>query len=200
MAGRKAPVRMEWTQEERFFRWVMPEPNSGCWIWVGACQPRSHGRYGVFEKFGAKTTNSAHLFAYIMAHGPVPPGLEVDHRCRNTQCVNPGHLEAVPRRINLLRGNTIVAANLAKTHCPRGHAYTEENTSIYLHRKGYRTRRCRTCLRDKAAAYSWRKKRERDPSLSAEAPPRRRYRRVAPERGRCCGDPQWQDALCPLRA
>lgn len=52
-------------------------------------------------------------------------------------------LEPVTQRENLLRGETITARNAAKTHCPRGHAYTAENT--YVRPRG--SRECRTCNR-----------------------------------------------------
>jgi len=39
--------------------------------------------------------------------------------------------------------------NANKTHCPRGHEYTPENTG----RDGKGGRRCKTCHREKAAAY-----------------------------------------------
>lgn len=148
-------------QAARFWTFVMPEPMSGCWLWIGACTPRRHGRYGIFERYGCvpRKTNSAHIFAYRLLIGEVPEGCELDHVCRNTQCVNPWHLEAVPRRVNLIRGQTLIAANLAKTHCPAGHEYAGANIKLAVHRtKGYRMRLCRECLRQKARGRYWRSK------------------------------------------
>jgi hypothetical protein len=34
-----------------------------------------------------------------------------------------------------------------KTHCKRGHKFTEENTYLYVDRKGYNMRNCRECMR-----------------------------------------------------
>lgn len=36
-------------------------------------------------------------------NGPLPPGLELDHLCRNKSCVRPDHLEAVTHRENMRR-------------------------------------------------------------------------------------------------
>jgi len=69
--------------------------------------------------------------------------LEIDHLCRVRCCVNPDHLEAVTHRENILRGNTFAAVNAAKTHCPKGHEYTPENTRIHT---GGR-RQCIACSR-----------------------------------------------------
>jgi hypothetical protein len=41
---------------------------------------------------------------------------------------------------------------LAKTHCPAGHEYTEENTYIIKRSGGRTARQCKTCTRAKAAA------------------------------------------------
>lgn len=41
---------------------------------------------------------------------------------------------------------------LAKTHCPAGHEYTEDNTYIIQRPGGRTARQCKTCTRDKAAA------------------------------------------------
>ena len=85
------------------------------------------------------------------AHGqPIPSGLELDHLCRVKRCVKPAHLEAVTHRMNLLRGLTIPAAHVAKTHCPHRHEYT--GTNLMLDKIGRRY--CRTCRnRRKREAY-----------------------------------------------
>lgn len=44
-----------------------------------------------------------HRVAWQAYRGEIPDGLEVDHLCRNTRCINPYHLEPVPRAENLRR-------------------------------------------------------------------------------------------------
>ena len=75
------------SEAERFLRMCEPEPNSGCWIWIGS---RREG-YGQF-RFGGKS-RKAHRYSYERAYGSAPP--ELDHLCRLTCCVNPRHLEPV---------------------------------------------------------------------------------------------------------
>src|SRR5688572_21764976 len=70
---------------------------------------------------------SAHRLMYVALRGPIPDGLELDHLCRNHACVNPWHMEPVTGRVNKLRGTSPSAVHAAKTHCPKGHAYTPEN-------------------------------------------------------------------------
>jgi transposase len=72
---------------------------TGCWNWLLFKNPKG---YGLDSRNG--TQQYAHIVAYENVHGPVPEGLEVDHLCRNTSCVNPAHLEAVTHAVNIRRG------------------------------------------------------------------------------------------------
>lgn len=48
----------------------------------------------------------AHRRSYEQSIGEIPPGLEIDHLCRNRKCVNPQHMEPVTRATNTRRGNS----------------------------------------------------------------------------------------------
>jgi len=83
--------------------------------------------------FQAKTklTVRAHRYSFERYRGFIPDGLQLDHLCRNRCCVNPWHLDPVTNRTNSIRSScTFVGANVRKTHCPNGHAYSFENTRI----------------------------------------------------------------------
>lgn len=107
---------------------------SGCWEWIGARTPLGYGRVG--------TLDYAHRKYYERAHGAIPDGMDLDHLCRNPSCVRPDHLEPVTRGENLRRGATLVAINTKKTHCPKGHPYSPDNT----YRRANGNRHCRTCV------------------------------------------------------
>ena len=114
------------------------DPSTGCWYWLGS----TTSGYGRVRAGGRDRL--AHIVTYEIEVGPIPPGLELDHLCRQRSCRNPAHLEPVTRSINVLRGlgpTTTAALQRAKTHCPQGHAYIESN--VRRSREGHRV--CRTC-------------------------------------------------------
>lgn len=125
--------------DERF--WQKVQKTDSCWHWTGAL---SAGGYGTFHD-GEKTV-SAHRYSYSKMSGPVPPGMQLDHLCRNRHCVNPNHLEPVSPRENTLRGISPAAENAKKDRCPRGHEYTVDDT--YLYPRGGRF--CRECRRNES--------------------------------------------------
>jgi HNH endonuclease len=130
--GRIAPVPPETRLARLVDRSAGPD---GCWNFLGALVCG----YGSFRLGSRKV--KAHRYAYeLWGAGSVPPGLTIDHLCRNRACVNPAHLEAVSMRDNILRGTAPPALLAAATACPNGHPYTEANTERYRGK-----RRCRTC-------------------------------------------------------
>lgn len=74
--------------------YVIPEPNSGCWLWIGPIKHTGYGRFSVRRNGGWKTT-IAHRWSYEASIAPIPLGMTIDHLCRNKCCVNPDHLEVV---------------------------------------------------------------------------------------------------------
>lgn len=139
---------------EKFWSKCMPEPNSGCWLWIGA-------RSGDYGQIGTHVSVEwAHRVSVSALVGPIPKGLQVDHLCRNGRCVNPAHLEVVTDAVNKLRGFSPAAIHARATHCARGHEFTEENTWKRPHGEGFH-RCCRTCKRENDTKYRAQRRDER---------------------------------------
>ena len=131
---------------------IIPEPNSGCWIWLGGLRSKKDG-YGGCDWEGKSWRT--HRLVYTLLRKAVSNKLDIDHLCRNRICCNPDHLEPVTRAKNIARGNGVAPNNLRKTHCPQEHAYTSENTYIWKQQ-----RFCRTCSNIYKRNYKEQKRRE----------------------------------------
>lgn len=118
---------------------------------TGCIQFKTTGRGG----YGYISINNhlklAHRVAYELNGGVIPQGYQIDHLCRNRACINPDHLEPVTPKENSIRGATGFATgrrNKSKTHCPKGHEYSTENTYTYIKNDKYVIRECRICRRE----------------------------------------------------
>jgi hypothetical protein len=124
--------------------------DSGCVEWIGGLNGVGYGQFYIGRTSLEQTGKGyAHRWSYEYHVGPIPEGLELDHLCRNTACVNPEHLEPVTQRENLLRGTSPAAEHAKKTSCPAGHPYAGRNLYIY---PSTGIRRCRECGRLQAQA------------------------------------------------
>lgn len=121
------------------FRAKYVKVETGCWLWTAS---KIHGGYGQFRGLHSQMIG-AHRFAYMAHRGSIPKGLQLDHLCRVTGCVNPDHLEPVTCGENIRRGET-GANNRNKTHCLRGHPLSGENLYVYA---SSGKRECRLCRR-----------------------------------------------------
>jgi HNH endonuclease len=135
-------------------RWnrLLSKQANGCWIWTGTNTADGYARWrykpGAREMF-------VHVWAYLAFIGPIPEGMQVDHRCHtdavaksecaggdaceHRRCCNPDHLETVTPSENTLRQRH---HNRGKTECPKGHPLEGANLIVWKDGK----RRCRTCM------------------------------------------------------
>lgn len=78
---------------ERFEAKYIPEPNSGCWLWLGSLDSAGYGWFG----YSAGRMVRSHIAAYRFYVGAVPKGRELHHSCELKCCVNPEHLKPLTR-------------------------------------------------------------------------------------------------------
>lgn len=131
---------------ERFWSRVAVADPAECWIWTSHHDGNGYGHMSMGGRAGRNV--KAHRISYVLAHGPIPEGLEIDHLCRTKLCVNPLHLEAVTHQENMRRCHG-AGVNHAKTQCIHGHPFDAENT---MWRAGG-GRKCRECHRETCRRY-----------------------------------------------
>ena len=127
----------------RFWKKCIPEPNSGCWLWIGAL---SDG-YGQL-RWPDGTASSKRVYAHrvvVAAEGrAIPEGYTLDHRCETTCCANPAHLDVVTNEENIAR----FWQRHPHVRCLRGHLLCD--VGVYLDRRG--ARHCRKCTLEQQRA------------------------------------------------
>lgn len=112
----------------------------GCWQWLGNLDRNG---YGVLTH--AKRSWLAHRLSYAAFVGPIPDGLTIDHFCRQTDCVNPAHMEPVTMSENSRRA--------AVSHPGASHG-----TATAYSNGGCRCDLCKAANRERCADYRRRRR------------------------------------------
>jgi hypothetical protein len=125
------------TEQQYILDRSIPEPNSGCWLWL-----LSTGSHGYGQGYGRRGTRDkcvtlAHLISYQAFNGEIVSGMEIDHTCKNKICVNPAHLEMVSQQINIRRQ---WGYHEDLSQCPHGHPAS----SYIMNKSGYKE--CGECV------------------------------------------------------
>lgn len=144
------------TPAERFLRQLEKIKCEGCWEWRHSFTSAGYGKFRVDDRWLL-----SHRVSYEINVGPIPDGLQIDHKCRNRKCVNPAHMEPVTQRENILRGDSMVRPLLER--CRRGHELTGDN--IATDRNG--ERRCLICRRASRRTANRNRKKSSAPPPSA---------------------------------
>ena len=100
--------------------------DDGCWLWTAAT---ASGGYGHIRWGGRLVCAHRLVYHLLVDEGllllPGQGGTQLDHLCRIKSCVNPGHLEIVTNRENVLRGcNGVLGVHASRfvgvVRCPSG--------------------------------------------------------------------------------
>lgn len=147
------PRAMTWAQ---FWAKVSRPTPGDCWVQMTSISIYGYGGCGK----GLTGDGRSSRAVYSRFIGPIPDGMQVDHKCHrddgsciggvtciHRRCVNPLHLQLLTGAANTRRSMAARRArerHAAVTHCKYGHEYTPENTA----RSSYHGRRqCRECER-----------------------------------------------------
>jgi hypothetical protein len=113
--------------------------SKGCLEWTGW---RVATGYGMTAFRGR--SRPTHRLMYLVTKGPIPPGMQVLHKCDNPPCLNPQHLEIGTGQENMRqsvqRGRHYEAV---KTHCDQGHELSGDQ--VHVEKNG--RRHCKVCSR-----------------------------------------------------
>lgn len=132
------------------------DPDTGCWTWTGRIT-KGYGEH-IYREGGRKRYIGAHRAVYLASGREIPDGLQLDHLCRNTVCVNPEHLEPVTGKENVRRameatgtwGRPRAESLEGRVGCGK---HGQEDGKWVVDKRGYDVFRCRICSRARYQAW-----------------------------------------------
>jgi hypothetical protein len=89
----------------RFWKYV--DKSNECWNWKGYV----FRGYGLMHCHGAP--RAVHRLSYLLSKGSIDDDLEISHKCGNSVCVKPEHLDLVDHKANM--NNDITKARISKS-------------------------------------------------------------------------------------
>ena len=126
---------------------IVVNQKTGCHIWVGTTMHNGYGQVRLDNRW-----TSPHRAVWEHFKGPIPEGLQIDHKCKVRNCCNVDHLQVVTNRMNMLNSDNMGAVNLRKPFCPTcGGEYT-------VKKDGYRY--CKPCFNRRSAEYLRKKRKQ----------------------------------------
>lgn len=93
----------ERVQQRALTRYTI-DPERGCHISTYSVGSHGYAQIGWHDKsIGRSQMVLVHRVAYMVARGPIPEGMTVDHMCKQRKCCNPDHLRLLSNYENARR-------------------------------------------------------------------------------------------------
>lgn len=132
---------------------------NGCWPTTYAVQKSGYASVAWGPR-DAATGTTIHRAAWTYHHGKIPDDMTVHHKCYNTACVNPEHLALMTNADNARRQK---GSDFPLGRCKIGHPDSDRK----LYGKKKPVWRCGTCVKERNAAVTLRRKIELEAERAA---------------------------------
>lgn len=135
---------------------------SGCWISGYSVASHGYAQIG-WQENGGRWMVLAHRASWERSNGPVPPGMTLDHLCKEKRCVNPDHLRLLD---NFENGRRTHGRDWGEGECANGHPNSFLEPDPHRKTKDGKPRlglRCSECAKLYARRATWREWRPGEP-------------------------------------